>query len=272
MEKKLVYVILDKENKDKEFLFSNEVLILYEFDQLTKEQEENTLVVSGDRERLELAASKNMAVLGVEIKATTLFLPCKLVVERLDLTTIVELEKAFYREKGIPLLVMETKRMLIREIEVSDMDALYQIYQGEELTGFVEPLYEDRDLETAYLKDYIKLIYRFYDFGLWMLWDKETGEVIGRAGVEPMEYEGELVLELGYVIAENKRRQGYAREACEGIIDYIEKLGEYPFIDAIIYSGNNISIEFIQSLGFEKISQEKKGKKMAQRWRKILHL
>lgn len=271
MEKKLNYVILDEENKEQNFIFSTVYQIAYQFDQLTKEQREETLVVSGDRDRLELAIKEKMAVLGVEKEPSSIFLPCKLVIERLDFTTASELEKAFCREKEIPLIVMETKRMHVREVEVEDMDALYMIYKGEENTGFVEPLYIDRELEAEYLRDYIKSIYQFYDFGLWMLWDKETGEAIGRAGVEPMEYEGEFVLELGYIIAQEKRRKGYAREACEAILDHIKNLEEYPFVDAIIYSENIISIHFIQSLGFKMIFQEKKDKKIAQRWRKILH-
>jgi len=271
IDKRLKYVVLDEENKDKKFMFSSAYEIFYEIYQLNKEQLQYTLVVSKERHRLEEAQQACIAVLGVETEPTDSFLPCKLVVESLELTTVGELNKAFCREKIIPLVMIETQRMLIREIEVEDIDALYQLYEGEELTDFVDKLYEDRALEMAYISDYIRLIYCFYDLGMWMLWNKETGEIIGRAGVEPMEYKGEQVLELGYVIRKDNRQKGYAREACEAILEYVKTLEVYPFVDAIIYSENTISIDFIQTLGFEQISEEMKGKKRAQRWRKILH-
>ena len=271
MDKKLKYVVLDEENKNKNFLFSGAYEIFYQINHLNKDQYQQTLVISKKRDKLEEAQKANIAVLGVETEPTDSFLPCKLVVERLDLTTAGELNKAFCREKEIPLIVMETKRLLIREIEKKDMDALYQLYQGEEVNDFVDKLHEDRELEAAYISDYIRLIYRFYDLGMWMLWDKETGKIIGRAGVEPMEYTGEQVLELGYIIGKESRQKGYAREACEAILEYVKSLEEYQFVDAVIYSGNSISMDFIKTLGFEIISEEMKGKKRAQRWRKILH-
>ncbi len=271
MDKKLKYVVLDEENKNKNFLFSGAYEIFYQINHLNKDQYQQTLVISKKRDKLEEAQKANIAVLGVETEPTDSFLPCKLVVERLDLTTAGELNKAFCREKEIPLIVMETKRLLIREIEKKDIDALYQLYQGEEVNDFVDKLHEDRELEAAYISDYIRLIYRFYDLGMWMLWDKETGKIIGRAGVEPMEYKGEQVLELGYIIGKESRQKGYAREACEAILEYVKSLEEYQFVDAVIYSGNSISMDFIKTLGFEIISEEMKGKKRAQRWRKILH-
>jgi RimJ/RimL family protein N-acetyltransferase len=271
MDKKLKYVVLDEENKNKNFLFSGAYEIFYQINHLNKDQYQQTLVISKKRDKLEEAQKANIAVLGVETEPTDSFLPCKLVVERLDLTTAGELNKAFCREKEIPLIVMETKRLLIREIEKKDMDALYQLYQGEEVNDFVDKLHEDRELEAAYISDYIRLIYRFYDLGMWMLWDKETGKIIGRAGVEPMEYKGKQVLELGYIIGKESRQKGYAREACEAILEYVKSLEEYQFVDAVIYSGNSISMDFIKTLGFEIISEEMKGKKRAQRWRKILH-
>lgn len=271
MDKKLKYVVLDEENKNKNFLFSGAYEIFYQMNHLSKDQYQQTLVISKKRDKLEEAQKANIAVLGVETEPTDSFLPCKLVVERLDFTTAGELNKAFCREKEIPLIVMETKRLLIREIEKKDIDALYQLYQGEEVNDFVDKLHEDRELEAAYISDYIRLIYRFYDLGMWMLWDKETGKIIGRAGVEPMEYKGEQVLELGYIIGKESRQKGYAREACEAILEYVKSLEEYQFVDAVIYSGNSISMDFIKTLGFEIISEEMKGKKRAQRWRKILH-
>ena len=97
-----------------------------------------------------------------------------------------------------------------------DIDAIYKIYEGNNLK-YMENLYEDRNKEYEYIKDYQKYIYNFYDFGIWLFEDKKTGEIIGRGGVEYKIDDAEnRNAELGYIIKKDRQRQGYAFEACVG--------------------------------------------------------
>ena len=107
------------------------------------------------------------------------------------------LEKVYRRYMGIPwdilttdrCLVRETraedlttKRCLVRETCVEDLDALYEIYAEPSVTQYTEGLYPEREQEEAYLKDYTENMYYFYNYGVWTICDKTTGQVIGRAG------------------------------------------------------------------------------------------
>ena len=53
-------------------------------------------------------------------------------------------------------IILKTDRLTLREIRVEDVDRLYEIYEGPGITDFIEPLYEDRDEEIVYTRDYIK--------------------------------------------------------------------------------------------------------------------
>ena len=128
------------------------------------------------------------------------------------------------------------------------MDSLYNIYDDEEILRFVEPLYEDREKEEQYMRDYIDNQYRFYEYGLWALTLKDTGELIGRAGIGSRE--GYDIPELGYVIGKRFREKGYAAEALRAIIEYgCEELGLDRFM--AFTSANNIpSVKLLKRLGF----------------------
>ena len=58
----------------------------------------------------------------------------------------------------------ETDRCLIRELSLSDLPALYELYDKPGMTDFVEPLY-DYETELEYQKAYIENMY-----GLLRVW------------------------------------------------------------------------------------------------------
>lgn len=267
----LQFLILDPEYSKQMVPIKDEFQVVYSWESLSQDECQNALLISSLDWKLEEAANHEIAVLGLETCKRDTFLPCTYVIEDLFSLTKQEAERIYAREKNLPVVVMETERLVIREMAPEDMDALYLLYEDAENTHYVEPLFLDREKEFAYIKDYIRMIYRFYDLGMWLLFLKETGELIGRAGVEPMDHEGETVLELGYMIGRQWQRKGYATESCKGILDYVQQLEHYPYVDALIEPQNSESICFIQSLGFEKMKSDRIGKKPMERWRKILH-
>lgn len=124
--------------------------------------------------------------------------------------TARELCWLFQRQKGLPLVIAETERLLVRETVPEDLEALRNLYREEEKNSYIFPLFGGRIGEEG-LADYRRAQYKFYGFGMWSLCLRETGEVIGRLGFECGDEPG--VLELGYLLAARFRKQGYAREA-----------------------------------------------------------
>ena len=267
---KLEILILDSDYSDQKVPIKEEFRVVYDWQNLSINERQNALLISGEESKIQEANNYEIAVLGLETVKKDIFLPCTYIIEDLFSLTKQEAERIYAREKNIPVVVMETERMIIREMSAKDIDLLYLLYEDAENTHYVESLFSNREEEIAYINDYSRMIYRFYDLGMWLLFHKETGELIGRAGVEPMDHEGETVLELGYLIGRKWQRQGFATESCNGILEYVRQMEQYPYVDALIELENTESIGFIQSLGFEKLKTDRIGKKPMERWRKIL--
>lgn len=146
--------------------------------------------------------------------------------------------------------MLETSRLIIREMCPDDIDAIYSIYEGNDLR-YMENLYDDKQQEYQYIKDYQKYIYNFYDFGIWLFENKNTGEIIGRGGAEyKLDPDGSLRAELGYIIKNGYKRQGYAYEALSAIIPYIKEHFDVGEVRAVIHPDNTASIGLVRKLGF----------------------
>lgn len=207
-------------------------------------------------------------------------------IESIDEIDIDYLETVRRRRHSLPCDIGLTKRCYIRELAISDLRQLYEMYEKNGESEFVEPLYE-YDKEVEYELSYIKYMYGFYGYGMWIVFDRESGKLIGRAGLEHREiettkpqntHEIEItksqvtheievtkpqeplgieakeqlnILEMGYMIDPDFRRRGYAREVCEFIIDYAWEKTEFEELNCIIHDNNTISKKFAESLGFK---------------------
>ena len=87
----------------------------------------------------------------------------------------------YARLTGEPFVVAETKNLLIREMTTKDLPELYAVYSTLEDCRYIEQLY-DYDKELEFTKNYIKNMYGFFEYGLWLVFEKKSGELIGRAG------------------------------------------------------------------------------------------
>lgn len=160
------------------------------------------------------------------------------------------LDNVYARESGLPVEIARTERLLIREMTVEDLDALYAIYDDEQVRRFVKGLHPDRGVEEEHTRAYIKYMYGLYQFGMWVLEDRKTGELIGKAGFGIADYRGESELDLGYLIVAKRRGQGYAREACLAILEYGREILGFSKVSAYVHSDNQDSQHLIRRLGF----------------------
>lgn len=139
-------------------------------------------------------------------------------------------ELAYARGHNEPWTPIETKRLYLREFTTDDLDSIYRIYDDETVGKYLPKLNNDRKIELGLLVSYIKNFYRFYNYGFWAVVEKETGEVIGKAGINNVETKKGVKLEIGYIIRKDKRRNGYAYEACCAINEYAKKSLEAELI------------------------------------------
>lgn len=157
-------------------------------------------------------------------------------------------EEVYQRLAGLPWEILQTERLLVRESTLEDVDEFYRIYKNPSITLYMENLYEDRDAEAAYMKAYIDQIYGFYGYGLWTVILKETGQVIGRAGLSVRE--GYDLPELGFLIDVSYQKQGYGYEVCSAILKYAGEELEFDKVQALADGRNLVSIHLLEKLGF----------------------
>ena len=115
--------------------------------------------------------------------------------------------------------MIETKRLIIREMVQHDYDALCKILCDEEVmrTAYKNAfsLEESQNWLNRHLKRYAE-----YGFGLWAVELKETNEMIGQCGLTMQGWREKEILEIGYLFQKAYWHKGYATEAAIACKEY----------------------------------------------------
>lgn len=211
---------------------------------------ENTLFLTDCPEIAEHFAKNNMPVLGILIpqNENAPFAGVRYLSEGWDDITPIYLERVYRRYRGLPWQILETERCILRETTEADVDAFYRIYAEPSVTAFMENLFPDREEELRYMADYREKVYALYGFGIWSIILKETGEIIGRAGLDMRR--GFAEPELGFVIGVPWQRQGLAEEVCRAILHYGEEKLGFTKVQALTEQENWASQALLKKLGF----------------------
>lgn len=178
----------------------------------------------------------------------TPLLHVKYVIEGFEDVDALYFIRVHQRLTGKPWHILDTDRCRIRETTVEDVEAFYEIYREPSITAYTEDLYADREAEKQYIRDYIEKVYDFYGFGMWTVLLKETGEVIGRAGISMREGCGDP--ELGFVTGVPWQRQGLTEEVCRAILRYAGEQLRFERMQALVHPQNRPSVRLLTKLGF----------------------
>lgn len=111
-------------------------------------------------------------------------------------------------------------------MQAEDYEAVHALYEDREALRYMDSFFRGED-HRDFFESYVKNMYRFYDFGMYVLVEKATGTIVGHVGLDVTEDEtGEPAVTLGYLTARDWRRKGLALRACREILRYAkEKLG-----------------------------------------------
>lgn len=157
--------------------------------------------------------------------------------------------------------ILETKRLLLRHLELRDFDSLFALTSDPEMQRYIPEgalSYEETsELLTWYLNGHP----RHPELGLWATVHKETGQFIGRCGLLPWTIDGRQEVEVAYMIAKRYWGQGLGTEAAQAILDYgFNNLGLSRLI-CLIDQENQASIRVAEKIGmsFEKEGEDEKG-------------
>ena len=147
-------------------------------------------------------------------------------------------------------MILETERLILREMQPSDFDALCRIMQDEETMTAYEGAFSDEEVQ-AWLDRQLER-YRKWGFGLWAVILKENGAMIGQCGLTMQPWKGEDVLEIGYLFERAYWHRGYATEAARACRVYAFDTLDAKEICSIIRDTNTASQNVALRNGMKK--------------------
>ncbi|WP_162958353.1 GNAT family N-acetyltransferase [Nocardia yunnanensis] len=143
--------------------------------------------------------------------------------------------------------MLQTERLTLTPVNSRDHDALARLWRTPEVREF---LFDGETLGDA---DVTRIIansekdFAAADFGFWTVRERETGILVGTAGLRRLD--GGPELEVVYSLDPEHWGRGFAGEAAAAVVAYaFEKLGAARVL-AEVDAGNAASIAVIERLG-----------------------
>lgn len=150
-------------------------------------------------------------------------------------------------------MTIETTRLVLREIQEDDFDALYQVLADSDIMQHYPYTFDEERVRKWIVGNQER--YEIFGFGLWAVTLKETGQMIGDCGLSMQLINGKIRPEIGYHIRKDCQHKGYAREAARAVRDWT--FGNTPFqtIYSYMKQSNVASAATAISNGMRKVSE-----------------
>lgn len=224
------------------------------------------LILTEKQETLDLANRMHIPVVGLETEDSFHLTGTPYILQGIDAESVRFLERVYQRYYDLPVVIIETEHLFIREIKKSDTEDLFRLYHCKDVQKEVDQAKLNREELIVFIESYCRVRYPFYDYGMWVIEEKQTGCFVGEAGIEEDTHfiwkEKGICLEAGYAILPEFRKRGYAVEALTGILSYVkEKRKQYLWkrLSCYIRPENAASIRTAERCGLRKEEKRRYG-------------
>ncbi|WP_337967053.1 GNAT family N-acetyltransferase [uncultured Flavobacterium sp.] len=152
---------------------------------------------------------------------------------------------------------IETERLLLREIQMSDVDGIFELESNPNVHLYVgnKPI-THIDQSRAYI-EFIHKQYKDFGTGRWAVILKETNEFLGWSGIKFITNEinnHKDFYEIGYRFIEKHWGKGYATEAGKAFVDYAFNVMKVDALYAYADAGNENSRRILEKLGLRYVN------------------
>ena len=144
---------------------------------------------------------------------------------------------------------LETKRLILRRYNESDIDAFYEILHDDRLHKYISFPDLTKDEELEYIRKCMDEV-EDSKYEKWAIVIKETNETIGNISVNTVN-EKHNYCNVGYVVRYDYWGNGYAGEALKAVSDYLLDSGYY-LIECSCNELNTQSSKTMIKAGFKK--------------------
>ena len=117
-------------------------------------------------------------------------------------------------------IILETERLILRRLVLADLNDLFALYRDPEIRRYfpegvltLEETLEEIEWHMNGHPEHPQL-------GLWATVLKDNNQFIGRCGLLPWQIDGQLEVEIAYLLDKAYWKQGLATEAARAILHY----------------------------------------------------
>ena len=146
--------------------------------------------------------------------------------------------------------MFETERLILRPFEEKDVDEVFALRSDEEFMRFIRQPQTKRG-ETISWMQMLSEKWAAEDIGFCAVIEKETGKFAGWCGLWRLKETKEI--EVGYAIAKNFQKKGYATEAARKMLEYGFCELNLEKIVAVAYPENEASQNVMKRLGMKYV-------------------
>ena len=150
-------------------------------------------------------------------------------------------------------MMIETKRLLLREMTHDDFSALYQVLSDTDIMRYYPYTFDENRVKNWIERNIER--YRILGFGLWAVCLKESGEVIGDCGLTMQLINGQIKPEIGYHIRADKQRNGFAKEAAIAVRDWTFNNTPFNIVYSYMKHTNEPSVKTAISYGCKQVDE-----------------
>ncbi len=161
------------------------------------------------------------------------------------------LVEAGQRARYVYMMMIETKRLLLRRMSIEDIDDLLLIFTDPKVMAS----FDDQLFDRSMMEQWIRRNLDHQDqhgYGLFSVLLRGARTVIGDCGLEHMTVDGMPELELGYDFRSDHWNRGLATEAALAVRDFAFKELGMPRLVSLIRSSNAASCRVAEKIGMSR--------------------
>ena len=147
------------------------------------------------------------------------------------------------------MLVLKTKRLLLRHLEPADLPALYELYRDRETRRYFPDGTRTLEETRQELEWFLHGHPRHPELGLWATIERSSNAFLGRCGLLPWQIEGKAEVELAFLIDKSRWGEGLASEAAAGIVAHARDNLALDRLICLIMPGNDRSARVAGKVG-----------------------
>jgi RimJ/RimL family protein N-acetyltransferase len=148
--------------------------------------------------------------------------------------------------------MITTERLRLRPATMADVDFWVELHADPEVNQFVGAYSRERaEVRLRGIED----SWAARGYGLCVVESLETGEALGRSGLNWWDEFGET--EVGWTFGREHWGNGYATEAARAVLDWGFRDLDLARITAMIHAGNHASMAVAERLGFTPRREDK---------------